>query len=439
MLKSIKIKLYLDNEQKNYCNKLLGSVRFVYNKCLEYRIQKYNEDTSIGYTQLGYYLTNTLKNDYPWLKESHSKVLQQSLINLDLAYKNFFRKQNVGFPKFKSKHSYNDTARFPVDAIMGINGNRINIIKQLKDIHFKCSVNDEKYLNKYQNKIKSATLTKTKTNDYIFSILIDSDLNKQLLNPISDIIGIDLGIKTFLVDSNGNEYDNIKSIRNNEKQLKKLNRNLSKKKMIGTGKFKFNPKYNKEIEIKVPSKNREKARIKLSRYHNKLKNRKEYYLHNIVNRLLNDNQVIVIEDLNVYGMLKNHSLAKSIQELSLCRFKEILKYKSNWYGRTIIEIDRYYPSSKKCSHCGWRNNNLTLSDRVFKCKECGLVIDRDLNAAINIRDEGKRILQIGLSKSEYKLVDYPTMDEPISNDLLKSSDRLKQEDDIVKYINESMV
>jgi putative transposase len=352
MLKAIKIKLYLNDEQKVYCNKLLGSCRFVYNKMLEYKIQKYNEDkSSVGFGELGVYLTSSLKNEHSWLKESHSKVLQQSLINLDNAYKNFFKRSSVGFPKFKSKNNHSDSARFPLDAIGRINGNRINIIKPLKNILFKCSPKDEIYLNKNQNLIKSATLSKTKSGDYIFSILIDGDLKKQLPKPTNHIIGIDLGIKDFIVDSNGIKYENIKTIRNNEKKLIKLQRNHSKKEMVGTGLFKYNEKWKKDVEIKQPSKNREKSRIKLAKYHNKLKNQKEYYLHNVANQLLNNNQVIVIEDLNVNGMMKNHNLAKSIQELSLYRFKEILMYKAEWYGKVVHKVDRFYASSKTCS-CG---------------------------------------------------------------------------------------
>ena len=238
------------------------------------------------------------------MKESHSKVLQQSLINLETAYKNFF-KSGSGFPKFKSKHQ-NQSCRFPVDAISGVKGNRINIINALKDIHYKCSSSDEKYLNKNQSAIKSGTLSKTKSGNYYFSILIDRP-NKTIENTDSHIIGIDLGIKDFIVSSEGTRYENLKSKRLNKNKLARLHRELSRK--------------------KKGSNNRNKARIKLSKTYEKLNNIKEYYLHSITNQLLSENQTIVIEDLNVKGMLKNHKLAKSIQELSLNRFKTILRYK----------------------------------------------------------------------------------------------------------------
>ena len=331
-----------------------------------------------GIKDTGKYLTE-LKQEKEWLKESHSKVLQQSLINLEVAYKRFF-KNNNGFPKFKSKHKNNQSCRFPVDAIAksGVTGNRINIINALKDIHYKCSSNDEKYLNKNQSLIKSGTLSKTKTGNYYFSILIDKP-NKTIEKTANHIIGIDLGIKDFIVSSEGTKYENLKSKRLNKNKLARLHRELSRK-------------------VKGSNK-RNQARIRLAKTYEKLNNIKEYYLHSITNQLLSENQTIVMEDLNVKGMLKNHKLAKSIQELSLNRFKTILKYKAEWYGREVIEVSRWFPSSKLCGACGYRNKELTLKDREWVCPECGVVHDRDLNAAMNIRNEGIRI-KIGLSSPE---------------------------------------
>ena len=379
MLKAIKIRIYPNQEQEIYITKLLGSCRFLFNNCLAYKISEYNQKHSVTFGELGKYLIELKsREEYSWLRESHSKVLQQTLINLDIAYKNFF-KNGFGFPNFKSKKDNKQSCRFPLDAISKINGNRINIIKQLKDIHFKCSTNDEKYLNHNQNNIKSATLSKTKSNKYYFSILIEDGRIKQLPKT-NDVIGIDLGIKSFIVDSNGDEYENIKIKRNNQKKLIKLSRQLSKK-VNG-------------------SNNKNKARIKLAKFHEKLNNIKENYLHEISKKLLNENQVIVMEDLNVSGMMKNHNLARSIQELSLNRFKNMLIYKAKWYGRDLIEIDRWFPSSKLCNCCGYRNTELTLVDRTWTCPSCKTIHSRDLNAAINIKNEGLRILSIGLSSPQ---------------------------------------
>lgn len=373
MLKAIKIRLYPNQEEIKYINNLLGTSRFVYNQLLSFKIYEYNQNNvSVTFSELGKKLTS-LKAEYEWIKNSHSKVLQQSVINLDIAYKNFFKRNDVGFPKFKSKHNNKQTARFPVDAISGVKGNRINIIRPLKNIHYKCSKRDEKYLNKNQDHIKSATLTRTKSGRYYFSILIDKPEDKKLPKN-DDILGIDLGIKDFIITSNNERFENIKIKGNNKNKIVKLHRELSRK--------------------KKGSSNKNKSRVKLARYYEKLNNIKENYLHQVTNQLLDENQVIIIENLSVGNMIKNHKLARSLQELSLYRFKEMLKYKANWYGRDIIEIDRWFPSSKLCSVCGHKNTNLKLKDRSWVCPVCGEDHDRDYNAAKNIKKEGQRILSI---------------------------------------------
>jgi len=422
MLKAIKIRIYPNIDQIIYINKLLGSCRFIYNNLLAYKIEEYNKNKySVSWGELGKYLTNLKqKEEYSWLNEMHSKVIAQSLIDLNSAYYNFFIKK-TGFPKFKSKKDNKQSCRFPYNGISkkAFKGNRITLIKKLKNIHFKCSIKDEKYLNKNRKNIKSATLTKTKSNKYFLSILIDKEITKILPKSINDIIGIDLGIKDFIIDSNGNKFENIKIKKNNEKKLKRLHKQLSRK-------------------VKG-SKNKNKARIKLAKAYEKLNNKKENYLHQVTNKLLNENQVIVMEDLSISNMLKNHKLAKSIQELSLYEFKRKLIYKANWYGRQIIEINKFYPSSKLCNCCNYKNNDIELNDRTWTCPNCNTIHDRDINAAVNILNEGKRILnikenklnnKIRLSSPEFKLVDYPTMDDKIEISL-KSSDRKKQEKNVI--------
>jgi putative transposase len=297
-------------------------------------------------------------------------------------------------------------------------------------LKFECSDRDKQYLYKYKQGIKSVTITKTKSNKYFASILIDGDL-LRIVNKSNKSVGINLGIKTLLTFSNGEIINNPKWIRTNEKKLKKLHKQLSKKQLIGIGEYKFSKKWNKDVEIKKPSKNREKARLKLAKKYEKIKNQKQDFLHNITTKIINENQVIVLEDLNVSGMMKNHKLAKSIQELGLYEMRRQLEYKSKWYGRELIFVSRWFPSSKTCCECGWKNNNLTLKDREFVCQECGNVIDRDLNAAINIEREGIRIYKndlIGQRLPEFTLVDNPTMDDPTGNSLLKSSGWMKQEE-----------
>ena len=376
MLSAVKIRLYPNKEQEIYINKLLGSYRFVYNQCLALKKEKYvNNKENYGLKELGNFLHQELtkNNEYPWLHEHNTKVLKQSIINLLESYKRFFINGN-GFPKFKSKHDNLQSCRFPLEAISKKNdylSYRLTLTKDLKNIKFSCSEKYSNYLDKHKDNIKSATLSKTKTNKYFLSILVDGDLTKSF--PVTNkIIGIDLGIKDFIITSDNTKYENIKVKRNNEKKLTKLHRELSRK--------------------QKGSKNKEKTRIKLAKLYERLTNIKQQYLYDISNTLLNENQVIVMENLSVKNMIKNHNLAKSIHELSLYRFKEILTYKANWYGRDIIQIDKFFPSSKLCSSCGNKNTELKLSDREWKCTSCNTIHDRDYNAALNILNEGKKIL-----------------------------------------------
>lgn len=396
MLRAIKVRLYPTKQQEDYISNLLGCTRFVYNNCLDYKIKKYNESKkSVSFGELGKYLVELKqKEETSWLKNVHSKVLQQSLINLEQAYKSFF-KNGAGFPKFKSRKDSKQSCRFPKDAISKIYGNQINIIKPLSNIHFKCSVRDEVQLNKNFNNIKSGTLTRTKTGNYYFSILIDIPVEKQL-KKADKIIGIDVGIKGFVVDSNGDRYENIKIKRNNEKKLTKLHQKLSRK--------------------QKGSSNREKARKKLAKFYEKLNNIKNHYLHQVSNKIISENQTVIIEDLSVKGMMKNRYLSKSIQELSLHRFKEMLLYKCEWYEKNLIQIDRFFPSSKLCNVCGGKNQNLKLSDREWTCCKCNTTHDRDYNAALNILKEGMRILTIGSSSPEFTLGEIGSKDRSVNQE-----------------------
>ena len=383
MLKAIKIRLYPTETQQITINKLLGCCRLVYNCCLDHRNKIYEETKESGSLSKSYNYFCELKEmeQYSFLKtDSHSKVIQQSLRDQDTAFKNFFSKKSK-FPRFKSKKDNEQKCRFPKDAIMGVKGNRINIIKTLKDIHFKCSRKDEFYLNKNQGLISSATLTKTCSGKYYLSILIDKP-HEVRFNKSTNIVGIDLGIKDLIITSNGEKFENKQFYRKQENKLKKLNRKFAK--------------------TQKDSNNHQKIRVKIAKLNEKIKNQRSWYIHHIVNQLLNENQAIVMEDLNVSGMMQNHKLAKSIQDVSFCELKRILQYKASWENKQVIFIDRFYPSSKLCSDCGYKNDLLQLSDREWVCPECGVVHDRDINAAKNILNEGKRI--IGLSSPEFKRV-----------------------------------
>ena len=378
MLKSIKIRIYPNAVQKEFISKQLGCCRFIYNKLLDYKKTQYEQNKqSVSLSQLGKYLTNLKKQDeYLFLNDVYARCLNQTMMDLIKAYDNFFKQHN-GYPKFKSKKDTKQSCRFPINVFNRpnyicnkIKGNRITLIKQLKNILFKCSRKDEIYLNENQKYIHSVTLTKTSTNKYYLSILIDYNINQK--DKLDTVIGLDLGIKDFIVDSNRNRYENKHFYKNKEQKLKKLQRQLSKK--------------------QNGSNNRNKLKIKLAKVHEKIRNQRLNYLHQITSKIVNENQIICIEDLNVNGMMQNHKLAKSIQELSLFEFRRQLEYKCRWYGRQLIIIDRFYPSSKLCHNCGYKNEALNLSDRKWICPVCGEVLDRDINAAKNILQEGLRKL-----------------------------------------------
>lgn len=375
MLKAIKIRIYPSAEQVDFINKQLGCCRFVYNNCLAFRKDSYqNEHISVSSSEAVKHIT-VLKKDNEWLKDVHSKVLQQSVRDMNQAYDNFF-KLHKGFPKFKSKHDNRQSCRFPKDAFIGVRGNRIDLIKVLKDIHFKCSRNDERYLNRNQDKVKSITLSKEPNGKFYLSVLIDKPLRQ--VPQSSSMVGLDLGIKDFAVTSDGQVIENFHFKKNEESRLKRLQRQISKK-IVG-------------------SKNREKARLRFAKLNEKIRNKKLNFLRDVTNHLIDENQVIVMEDLNVKGMVRNHKLAESISEVNWGEFRRILAYKAAWHGRQLVYIDRFYPSSKRCNHCGYIYKELTLKDRQWVCPECGSLIDRDYNAALNILEEGERI--IGLSSPE---------------------------------------
>ena len=375
MLKAIKIRIYPSAEQVDFINKQLGCCRFVYNNCLAFRKDSYqNEHISVSSSEAVKHIT-VLKKDNEWLKHVHSKVLQQSVRDMNQAYDNFF-KLHRGFPKFKSKHDNRQSCRFPKDAFIGVRGNRIDLIKVLKDIHFKCSRNDERYLNRNQDKVKSITLSKEPNGKFYLSVLIDKPLRQ--VPQSSSMVGLDLGIKDFAVTSDGQVIENFHFKKNEESRLKRLQRQISKK-IVG-------------------SKNREKARLRFAKLNEKIRNKKLNFLRDVTNHLIDENQVIVMEDLNVKGMVRNHKLAESISEVNWGEFRRRLAYKAAWHGRQLVFIDRFYPSSKRCNHCGYIYKELTLKDRQWVCPECGSLIDRDYNAALNILEEGERI--IGLSSPE---------------------------------------
>lgn len=408
MLRAVKIRLYPNNEQATQFNKLLGCYRVVYNQCLQRKIDSYKDNgVTENQTTLGKFFHHELIKDerFEWLNEQNTKVLKQAIIDMLSAYKHFFE-QRSGFPKKKSKKDNKQSCRFELGAISKRNDYTTYQLSlaNIKNVKFRCNEKYAEYLQKNKEGIRSATLSKLPCGEYYLSILVDGDLIKQVKQTNSSV-GIDLGVKDFVITSEGEIFDNLHFKKSESNKIKKLQRQLSRK--------------------EKGSNNRNKARVRLAKLYKKINDRKQYYLHAVSNSLIDENQVICMEDLNVKGMSKNHKLAESILEMNFGEFRRILEYKAKWYNRKIVFVDRFYPSSKTCHECGYVNRDLTLKDREWTCPICGTHHDRDINAALNILNEGLRI--IGCSTAEYTLVDYPTVDDRLSNEVLKSSGRLKQE------------
>ena len=352
MLKAYKYRIYPDAEQMQFFAKCFGCVRFVYNRMLSDRIEHYNlTGKSLNNTPAQY------KSEFTWLKEVDSLALANAQMNLNTAYRNFFRDKSNGFPKFKSKknNNFSYTTNNQKGTVYVENG-------YIKLPKLKSPVKIRQHRS-FEGVIKSCTISKAPSGKYHISILVETEIQKL---PASDMrVGIDVGIKDFAVLSNGESYKNPKHLRKSEKRLAKLQRDLSRK--------------------QIGSSNRNKARIKVAKLHEKIANQRMDFLHKKSTEIIRKNQAIVIEDLKVKNLMKNHNLAKSIAEVSWSRFREMLDYKSRWYGRELIIAPPDYPSSQLCSDCGNRSSQTKdLACRVYVCPECGLEIDRDYNASLNL-------------------------------------------------------
>ena len=356
MLRAIKVRLYPNKIQEQTLNKVLGCYRFVYNHMLALKQKEYNENTKIlGLAGLTKYFHGTLVKDeqYAWLKEQNTKVMKQAIRQMDGAYQKFFKQHN-GFPKFKTKKD-KQSALFPLEAISKrnkFNDRKITLIKSLKDIRFRCSDLYFKRLQTYKEGIRSATLSKTKSGNYFLSILIELPQEEIVKFEWTDKhVGIDLGVKDFVITSDGEVFENKHFFKKQESKLVKLQRQLSKK--------------------QKGSNNRNRQRVRIAKTFERLTNQNIAYIHSVVNELLTYYDTVFMEDLNVQGMLKNHKLAKAIQEVGFYRFKSVLQSKALANDKQVVFIDRFYPSSKTCSNCGYKKRDLKLSDRFWTCPNCG--------------------------------------------------------------------
>ncbi len=405
--RAYKIRLYPNKSQKTFFNKSFGCCRVIYNEML-YELQNAYKN---GILLNKYELFKKIKQKYNWMNHSDSQGLCNSYKDLNSAYTNFFNKR-AKFPRFKKKkdkNSYrNGMMQKSVEKLVQ-NKNHISIPKAGL-VEFR---EDYDFSKLNIKKIYNITVERSKTNKYYCSICCD--IEQKEYEHTGEVIGIDLGIKDLVIDSNGNKYQNPKYQAKAEKKIKHLNRLYSKK--------------------TKGSKNKEKVRLKLAIAHEKLCNKRKDNLHKLTTKLIKENDVICIENLAVKNMTKNHKLAKAIQDASFGTLVSMLKYKANWHNRQIIEIGRFYPSSKFCHCCGYRMQYMGLEIRDWTCPICHSVHDRDINAAINILNEGLRILDnqgtVGntetLDSYSSMPVENPTMDDKFALQTLKSSDSMNQE------------
>jgi putative transposase len=358
MLKAYKYRMYPTKQQEEMFSKHFGCVRVIYNWALEQKIKSYEQDgKAISRFTLNKTIP-TLYKDMEWLKEVNSQSLRGATLNLDNAFTRFFR-EKTGFPKFKSKK--NPVQSFSVPQYYKVDFEK-NKVKLPKIGWIKTKLHRH-----FDGNLKTATVSKTSSGKYFISILVDDGKelpDKQDFNENS-AVGIDVGIKDFAIMSNGEKIDNPKYLNNSIKRLKVLQKRLSRKQR--------------------GSKNRGKAKQQIAKLHEKIANQRNDFQHKLTSRLISENQAIALETLNVNGMLKNHKLAQFISDVSWSSFVTKLEYKAEWYGKSILRIGQFEPSTKICNVCGYHNNNITLVERQWQCPDCGASHDRDVNAAVNIK------------------------------------------------------
>ena len=369
--KAYKLRIYPTDFQRELLEKTFGCTRYIYNNFLAERKNKYEESkTRISVYEQLKKLTD-LKRAKEWLREIDSCALQACVYNLDDAFQKFFK--GNGYPRFRAKgvhesfrtnNTLNTYKNKKYESIRIDLKKRIITLPKLKEVKFRGFRTTKEIVGK----IKSATISKD-ANKYFVSVLVEVPFIKYSLKPTS-IVGLDLGIKDFIVTSNGEKLKN--EVKINEKRLKGLQKWLSR--------------------CKAGRKNRYKVKLKIQRLYLKIRNARKHMIYKLANKIIKENAIVVIENLDVKSMYQVHKIAKHLKNVPISEFIRILKYKSNWLGKKVIEINKYYPSSQSCNRCGFKNEEVKdLSVRKWICPECGLIHDRDINASINIMFEGLKI------------------------------------------------